>query len=45
MNSERLIDLREEKDLLKKEVAKKIGVVESVYSEWKVVNSQYQLKD
>jgi len=26
--------LREEKDLLKKEVAKQIGVVESVYSEW-----------
>lgn len=26
--------LREEKDLLGKEVAKKIGVVESVYSEW-----------
>lgn len=26
--------LREEKDLLKKEVAKHIGVVESVYSEW-----------
>lgn len=26
--------LRDEKDLLKKEVAKHIGVVESVYSEW-----------
>lgn len=26
--------LREEKNLLKKEVAKQIGVVESVYSEW-----------
>lgn len=26
--------LRDEKDLLKKEVAKRIGVVESVYSEW-----------
>lgn len=26
--------LRNEKDLLKKDVAKKIGVVESVYSEW-----------
>ncbi len=34
MNNERLINLREERDLLKKEVAKKIGVVESVYSEW-----------
>lgn len=34
MNNERLIDIREEKDLLKKEVAKNIGVVESVYSEW-----------
>lgn len=34
MNIERLIDIREEKDLLKKEVAKEIGVVESVYSEW-----------
>lgn len=34
MNNERLIDLREEKDLLQKEVAKKMGVVESVYSEW-----------
>ena len=30
----RLVDLREEKNLLKKEVAKEIGVVESVYSEW-----------
>lgn len=34
MNNERLIDLREEKDLLQKEVAKEMGVVESVYSEW-----------
>lgn len=34
MDNERLIDLREEKDLLQKEVAKEIGVVESVYSEW-----------
>ena len=34
MNIEILIDIREEKDLLKKEVAKEIGVVESVYSEW-----------
>ena len=30
----RLELLREEKNLLKKEVAKQIGVVESVYSEW-----------
>lgn len=29
-----LENLRDEKDLLKKEVAKYIGVVESVYSEW-----------
>lgn len=34
MNNERLIDLREEKDLLQKEVAKEMGIVESVYSEW-----------
>lgn len=34
MNNERLIDLREEKYLLQKKGAKKIGVVESVYSEW-----------
>lgn len=34
MNNERLIDLREEKYLLQKRGAKKIGVVESVYSEW-----------
>ncbi len=34
MNMERLIDLREENNLLKKQVAKNIGVVESVYSEW-----------
>lgn len=34
MDNERLIDLREERDLLQKEVAKEIGVVESVYSEW-----------
>ncbi len=30
----RLEDLRDERDLLKKDVAKYIGVVESVYSEW-----------
>ena len=30
----RLEGLREEKDLFKKDVAKSIGVVESVYSEW-----------
>lgn len=30
----RLEDLRDERDLLKKDVAKNIGVVESVYSEW-----------
>lgn len=34
MISERLEDLRDEKDLKKKDVAKVIGVVESVYSEW-----------
>lgn len=34
MNNEKLIDLREEKYLLQKKGAKKIGVVESVYSEW-----------
>lgn len=34
MYNERLINLREEKNLLKKQVAKDIGVVESVYSEW-----------
>lgn len=34
MNNQRLEVLREEKDLLKKDVAKNIGVVESVYSEW-----------
>lgn len=34
MYNERLIDLREERNLLKKQVAKDIGVVESVYSEW-----------
>lgn len=35
MNSNhRLEDLRDEKDLLKKDVAKAIGIVESVYSEW-----------
>lgn len=32
--NQRLEDLRDEKDLLKKQVAKDIGVVESVYSEW-----------
>lgn len=30
----RLEDLRDEKDLKKKDIAKVIGVVESVYSEW-----------
>lgn len=30
-----LENLRDEKDLLKKEVAKYIGIVESVYSKWK----------
>jgi transcriptional regulator with XRE-family HTH domain len=34
MNNQRLEGLRDEKDLLKKDVAKYIGVVESVYSEW-----------
>ncbi len=34
MKKFRLEDLREEKDLLKKDIAKTIGVVESVYSEW-----------
>lgn len=35
MNSNhRLENLRDEKDLLKKDVAKAIGIVESVYSEW-----------
>ncbi len=34
MDNKRLIDLREEKDLLKKQVAKDIGVAESVYSQW-----------
>lgn len=34
MKIERLEKLRDEKDLLKKTVAKDIGVVESVYSEW-----------
>ncbi len=34
MGKQRLEDLREERDLLKKDVAKEIGVVESVYSEW-----------
>lgn len=33
-NNHRLEDLRDEKDLLKKDIAKAIGVVESVYSEW-----------
>lgn len=36
MNSNhRLEDLRDEKDLLKKDVTKAIGIVESLYSEWK----------
>lgn len=34
MSHERFEDLRDERDLKKKEVAKDIGVVESVYSEW-----------
>ena len=34
MDTERLILLREEKELLKKEMASVLGVVESVYSEW-----------
>ncbi len=34
MMNERLEDLRDERDLKKKDVAKDIGVVESVYSEW-----------
>ena len=34
MSNERLEDLRDEHDLKKKDVAKAIGVVESVYSEW-----------
>lgn len=34
MSNERFEDLRDEKDLKKKDVAKIIGVVESVYSEW-----------
>lgn len=34
MSNQRLEDLRDERDLLKKDVAKNIGVVESVYSEW-----------
>lgn len=34
MSNQRLEGLRDEKDLLKKDVAKNIGVVESVYSEW-----------
>lgn len=34
MLQQRLENLRDEKNLLKKEVAKDIGVVESVYSEW-----------
>ena len=32
--NQRLEDLRDEKNLLKKQVAKDIGVVDSVYSEW-----------
>ena len=32
--NERLEYLREEKDLLKKDVAKILGVVDSVYAEW-----------
>ena len=35
MSNQRLEGLRDERDLLKKDVAKNIGVVESVYSEWK----------
>ena len=34
MNNKKLEYLRDERDLLKKDVAKNIGVVESVYSEW-----------
>ena len=34
MSNQRLEGLREERDLFKKDVAKNIGVVESVYSEW-----------
>ncbi len=34
MMNERFEDLRDERDLKKKDVAKDIGVVESVYSEW-----------
>lgn len=34
MFKHRLEDLRDERNLLKKDVAKDIGVVESVYSEW-----------
>ncbi len=34
MKMYRLEKLRDEKDMLKKEMAKEIGVVESVYSEW-----------
>ena len=34
MSNQRLEGLRDERDLLKKDVAKYIGVVESVYSEW-----------
>jgi len=34
MSNERFEDLRDEKDLKKRDVAKVIGVVESVYSEW-----------
>ena len=41
----RLEGLREEKDLFKKDVAKSIGVVESVYSEWETKNYLYQQKD
>lgn len=35
MSNQRLEGLSDERDLLKKDVAKNIGVVESVYSEWK----------
>ena len=34
MVNQRLELLRDEKDWLKKDVAKMLGVVESVYSEW-----------
>lgn len=34
MSKERITDLREERDLFKKQIAHDIGVVESVYSEW-----------